>query len=119
MTLGKSVKNDSNEVWDLRRRLSGLAAEEARVGAQIMDLESEILAGADDYSKKLGELASSCARGETEVGGNQIVMVDLEGNNKILQDRIDGLRGLLPDPGASDLEKRLIAAKYQYVTLKK
>jgi hypothetical protein len=37
----------------------------------------------------------------------------------VLQDRIDGLRGLLVGGGDSELDKRLIAAKWRYVTLKK
>jgi hypothetical protein len=39
--------------------------------------------------------------------------------NKVLQDRVDGLRGLLVGDGDSELDKRLIASKWQYVTLKK
>jgi hypothetical protein len=46
-------------------------------------------------------------------------VVELEGGGKLLEDRIGGLRGLLVGGGGGDLEKRLVAAKYQYVSLGK
>lgn len=60
-------------------------------------------------------------RGEAEgkVVGNQGLVEGLERDNKLLQDRIDGLRGGLVGEGGRDLDKRLIAAKWQYGTLKK